>query len=176
MSELTHAPIMELLRASLDPASHRQDVTSNADLPTGRLIAAAAHADAADRGTDRLSNLAGGLALAALGLTAEVAARGQKTPAEFLNGLEQAGDDEVHKLLVATIRGMLHDQGAEVMGRTLAEDQARFLDLLLALTSYCGTSILALQAAGTPAEITLADLDDALRNDAGDEPEPAMPS
>lgn len=57
----------------------------------------------------------------------------------------------------------------EVLGRTLAQDQARFLDLLLALTSYCGTSILALQAVST-----LADLEDALR-DAGDEAEPAAP-
>ncbi|WP_157880479.1 hypothetical protein [Streptomyces katrae] len=175
MSELTHAPVMELLRASLDPASHREDVVSKLDLPTGRLIAAAAHADADDNGADRLANLAGGLALAALGLSAEVASRGEKTLEEFLDGLEQAGDDEVHKLMVATIRGMLHDQGVEVMGRTLAQDQARFLDLLLALTSYCGTSILALQAIGTPAETTLADLEDALR-DEDDEAEPAATS
>ncbi|KJY25561.1 hypothetical protein VR44_32185 [Streptomyces katrae] len=166
---------MELLRASLDPASHREDVVSKLDLPTGRLIAAAAHADADDNGADRLANLAGGLALAALGLSAEVASRGEKTLEEFLDGLEQAGDDEVHKLMVATIRGMLHDQGVEVMGRTLAQDQARFLDLLLALTSYCGTSILALQAIGTPAETTLADLEDALR-DEDDEAEPAATS
>ena len=69
----------------------------------------------------------------------------------------------------------LHDQGVEIMARTLAHDQARFLDLLLALTSYCGTSILALQAAGTPTETTLTDLEDALR-DAGDETEPAATS
>ncbi|MET8751359.1 hypothetical protein ABZW32_14860 [Streptomyces sp. NPDC004667] len=77
--------------------------------------------------------------------------------------------------MTETIRGMLHGQGVEVMGRTLAQDQARFLDLLLALTSYCGTSILALQAIGTPAETTLDDLEDALR-DAGDEAEPAATS
>ncbi|MFC9700004.1 hypothetical protein ACFTWD_04775 [Streptomyces sp. NPDC056943] len=175
MSELTHVPVMELLRASLDPASHRKDAVSKLDLPTGRLIAAAAHADADDKGMDRLANLAGGLALAALGLSAEVAARGEKTLEEFLDGLEQAGDDEVHRLMVETIRGMFHDQGVEVLGRTLAQDQAAFLDLLLALTSYCGTSILALQAVGTPAETTLADLEDALR-DAGDEVEPAATS
>jgi hypothetical protein len=52
--------------------------------------------------------------------------------------------------MVETIQGMLHDQGVEVMGRTLAQDQARFLDLLLALTSYCGTSIVALQAMAPP--------------------------
>lgn len=175
MSELTHLPVMELLRASLDPASHRQDAVSKLDLPTGRLIAAAAHADADDKGADRLANLVGGLALAALGLSAEVAARAEKTLDEFLDGLEQAGDDEVHMLMVETIRGMLDDQGVEIMGRTLAQDQARFLDLLLTLTSYCGTSILALQAIGTPAETTLTDLEDALR-DAGDEAEPATTS
>ncbi|MFB9593714.1 hypothetical protein [Streptomyces racemochromogenes] len=128
-----------------------------------------------DSGTDRLTNLAGGLALAAFGLSAEVASRGEKTLEAFLDDLERAGDDEVHKLMVATIRGMLDDRGVEVMGRTLAQDQARFLDLLLALTSYCGTSILALQAIGTPAETTLDDLEDALR-DAGDEAEPAATS
>lgn len=74
--------------------------------------------------------------------------------------------------MAQTIRGMLHDQGVEIMGRALAQDQVRFLDLLLALTSYCGTSILALQAVGTPAETTLTDLEDALR-DTGDEAEPA---
>jgi hypothetical protein len=35
MSELTHVPVMELLRASLDPASHRTDVASKLELPTG---------------------------------------------------------------------------------------------------------------------------------------------
>ncbi|GHD82130.1 hypothetical protein ACFQL8_10535 [Streptomyces goshikiensis] len=175
MSELTHVPVMELLRASIDPASHRKDVVSKLDLLTGRLIAAAAHADADDSGAGRLADLAGGLALAALGLSAEVASRGEKTLDEFLAGLEQAGDDEVHKLMVETIRGMLDDQGVEIMGRTLAQDQTRFLDLLLALTTYCGTSILSLQAIGTPADITLTDLEDALR-DAGDEAEPAVTS
>ncbi|MFD0151197.1 hypothetical protein ACWGQ4_15955 [Streptomyces sp. NPDC055721] len=102
-------------------------------------------------------------------------ARAEKTLEEFLDGLEQADDDEVHMLMAETIRGMLHDHGVEVLGRTLAQDQARFLDLLLALTSYCGTSILALQAVGTLAETTLADLEDALR-DAGDEVEPAATS
>ncbi|MFE1546518.1 hypothetical protein [Streptomyces sp. NPDC058718] len=57
----------------------------------------------------------------------------------------------------------------------LDPDQAVFLELLLALTSYYGTSILALQAVGIPAKITLADLEDALR-DAGDEVEPAATS
>lgn len=175
MSDLTHVPVMELLRASLDPASHRTDVVSKLDLPTGRLIAAAAHADADDKGADRLANLAGGLALAALGLTAELASRGDKTLDEFLDGLKQASDGEVYTLLVETLRGMLHDQSVEIMGRTLAQDQALFLDLLLVLASYCGTSILALQAIGTPAETTLNDLEDALR-DAGDEAEPAATS
>ncbi|CAL9630427.1 hypothetical protein [Streptomyces sp. enrichment culture] len=174
MGELTHLPVMELLRASLDPASHRQDAVSKLDLPTGRLLAAAAHADA-DAREPTAWPTSPGVSPSPLGLSAEVAARGEKTLDEFLDGLGQAGDDEVHMLMVETIRDMLDDQGVKIMGRTLAQDQARFLDLLLALTSYCGTSILALQALGTPAETTLTDLGDALR-DAGDKAEPAAAS
>ncbi|MFH9736826.1 hypothetical protein ACH4MA_03920 [Streptomyces roseolus] len=70
----------------------------------------------------------------------------------------------MHMLMVATIRGMLHDQAVEITGRAPAQDQACLLDLLLVLTSYCGTGVLAPQAAGTPAETALTDLENALRD------------
>ncbi|MGO4635012.1 hypothetical protein AB4225_29400 [Streptomyces sp. 2RAF24] len=158
---------ISLLRAALDPANHQRGITSKLDLPTGRLVAAAAHADADDEGMDRITNLAGGLALASIGLTAEIAGRDSKTPDQLLDDLAlTVAGDEVATLMVQVVRATLNDpaDGVEILGHTLADDLSRFLDLLLELAHYCGTSILALQADGTPAEETLADLQNALRD------------
>ncbi|MFD9426900.1 MULTISPECIES: hypothetical protein [unclassified Streptomyces] len=80
MNTAIHEPVMELLRAALDPASHRTDARSLLGLPTGRLIADAAYADADAECMDRLALLAAGISTAAFGLTAELAARSGQSP------------------------------------------------------------------------------------------------
>ncbi|MFE7130118.1 hypothetical protein ACFVIM_04600 [Streptomyces sp. NPDC057638] len=171
MTTSTHEPVMELLRAAIDPASHRTDALSPADLPTGRIIAATAHADADDQGMERVSLMAAGIAMAAVGLTAEIAGRSGQSTDALLDSLAQAartrGDDEF-PLAVEVIRGMFSDgaaDGVEILGRTFAHDEADFLTLLLNLAHYCGTSIMALETQfDTPAEQTLSDLESALRS------------
>ncbi|WP_331735502.1 hypothetical protein OG379_40980 (plasmid) [Streptomyces sp. NBC_01166] len=169
MTTAIHEPVMELLRAALDPASHRTDARSPIELPTGRLVAAAAHADADAEGIDRLTQLAAGTSMAALGLTAELAARNGQSPAELLDAMDRTAREHGHDEpapVVQVVRSMLEgpaDEGAELLGRTFARDQGDFLTLLLELATYCGTSIMILEKKyDTPKEQTLQDLENAL--------------
>ncbi|MGX2997584.1 hypothetical protein JNUCC64_25540 [Streptomyces sp. JNUCC 64] len=175
-----HALVMDLLRAALDPESHREDTRSPLDLPTGRLLSDAARADAAEKGMRRLSLIASGLAMAATGLTLELAARSQRNPEELLESLErtarQLGDGPAAPV-ADVVNGMLRDRGEDgmrVLGETFARDQVDFLDLLIELAHYCGTSILALDRTyGTPRDQTLEDLEEMLRASEEEEPETA---
>lgn len=45
MDAAPHVPVMDLLRAALQPESHRTDVHAPLDLPTGRVVAKQARAD-----------------------------------------------------------------------------------------------------------------------------------
>ncbi|MEU5403596.1 hypothetical protein ABZ348_30395 [Streptomyces sp. NPDC005963] len=167
----SHEPVMELLRAAIDPVSHRTAASSPADLPTGRLIAATAYADADDTGMTRLSLLGAGTAMAAFGLTLEIAARNEQDPGAFLDSLAEASQtrgDREFPLAVDVIRRMLSDgfaDGAEILGTTFARSEQESLTLLLHLANYCGTTIQLLETRfGTPMEDTLQDLSNALQD------------
>ncbi|MEU2395740.1 hypothetical protein [Streptomyces sp. NPDC007369] len=62
-----------------------------------------------------LSLLASGMAMAALGLTAELAVRTEQSPEELLDGMDQAardlGDANRDNPVTKVIRAMLHDGG-----------------------------------------------------------------
>ncbi|MFD4834114.1 hypothetical protein ACFWPV_30380 [Streptomyces uncialis] len=149
---------------------HCTGAPSPVDLPASRLIAATAHADAADHRMIRLSLLASGTAMAALGLTAEIAARSGQGIDELLDALarvaREQGDDQV--LVVGAFSVPWPTEGTRAPPRSSERPshatRGEFLSLLLNLADCCGTSIQALATEyGTPVEDTLADLEDALK-------------
>ncbi|MFZ3562714.1 hypothetical protein ACOKM5_43030 [Streptomyces sp. BH097] len=171
MTTPAYVPVMELIRAGLDPASHQEGVHAPVDLPTGRVVAAAARADVDDDGMRNISLLAAGIAMAAIGLTAELAGRRGQEPEEFLDSMEGAArsDDgfDGNGELVQVLRGMLSDQGAaasELMGQIFARDQAQLFDLLVEFGAYCGTCIKLLERVfQVPVDEVLQDLEDMLK-------------
>lgn len=168
MTISSHEPVMEVLHASLDPASHSAARTP-LDLPTGRLIAAAAHADAEEQDMKRLSMLASGLAMAAWGVTVLLASHSDQSPEELLESMQHAAQRHGSKDTPAmtVIGGMLKDRGqagTTILGETFARNQVEFFNLLVDLAGYCGTCIMTLeQTFSTPREETLQDLEEMLK-------------
>jgi hypothetical protein len=79
---------MDLIRAAMGPASRtaRRSVDSSA----GRVVSAAARADADENGTDRIFLLATGAAVSATGLTLLLADESEQTLDELLTAIKEA--------------------------------------------------------------------------------------
>lgn len=115
--------------------------------------------------------LASGIALAAAGLTLLIASHLQQSPEEYLGALDtsarKVSRDRKGSPVTAVVAGMLRDQGepgVTLLGQAIARDEAEFLDLLVDLAEYCGTSIMVLEyRCGTPKEETLQHLEDMLQ-------------
>lgn len=166
---MSHEPVMELIRASMDPAS--RTARRPVDSPAGRVVTAAARADADENGTDRIFLLATGAAAAATGLALVLSDETEQTVDELLTALEEAsgrgvaeGGPKLNALPV--IQGLLVDQASagEVLGTTFARDQGEFFDLILELADFAATCI-TIRAAryGTPVADTLTDLEEMLK-------------
>ncbi|GGR66197.1 hypothetical protein [Streptomyces roseolus] len=173
MAEQTHEPTMEIIRASLDPVSHRFRARL-ADLPTGRLILAEARKGAADQDAKRLMGLGVELARSASALTLELMTHDEKSSEEYLADMSRFAHEEgleAARLVAEVANSMLHDQssdGMETLTRAFAGDQADYLRFLSEIASCCGTSILYLKVKfDVPVEDSLDNLRKVLRNDNG---------
>ncbi|MGP4091732.1 hypothetical protein, partial [Streptomyces sp. KR55] len=163
-----HEPVMKLIRASMNPAS--RTARRPVDSPAGRVVSAAARADADENGTDRIFLLAAGASVAATGIALVLTDETEQTVDELLSAIEEAaergaaGQAKLNTLPV--IRGLLTDQesAAEVLGATFARDQGEFFDLILELADFTATCITIREArSGTPVADTLADLEEMLK-------------
>ncbi|WP_255945540.1 hypothetical protein [Streptomyces odontomachi] len=159
-------PVMELILAAMDPAN--STAQRQGDSPTGRVVAAAAHADADENGTDRIFLLASGAATAATVLALALAEQAEQTVDGLLRELEAVAAQRGTKLnTVPVIRALLVDQssGGEVLGATFARDQGEFFTLITELADFAATCIVLREARfGTPVAETLDDLDEMLKD------------
>ncbi|MFF7813996.1 hypothetical protein ACFZCF_19110 [Streptomyces sp. NPDC007945] len=173
MAEQTHEPVMEIIRASLDPTSHRERAQL-ADLPTGRLILAEAREATADQDTKRLLRLGAELARSASVLMLELVTRDERSSGEYLADMARFAHEEgleAARLVAEVAHSMLHDQssdGMETLTRAFAGNQADYLRLLSDLATGCGMIILWLKVKfDVPVEDSLENLRKVLRNDSG---------
>ncbi|MFH8476555.1 hypothetical protein [Streptomyces sp. NPDC018000] len=163
-----HEPVMELVRASLDPSAER--ARTRQESPVCQVVIRAAESDLASGGMEKVIQLAIGTGMAAAGLTAWLAQeRGLQTD-EMVAKLEQARPQgrslqgpvlEMLKSLLTGPPGM--QQTAEFMVTLFHHDEEAFYDLIVDLGSYTAVCIDMLNALEiSSVEKILEDLEDML--------------
>ncbi|MFC5724016.1 hypothetical protein ACFP1Z_28000 [Streptomyces gamaensis] len=162
---------MELLRASMDPASHQ--ARRRTDSPACQVVLRAAKADLAEGGLENINQLAIGAGVAAAGLTAWLAEQRKTDPAALVDSLDGAlgevgeergsGVVEMLKALLTGPPGM--KAAAELMVRTFREDEEAYYDLVVDLGDYAAACVSMLSSMGASrTEDTLGELEDMLRD------------
>ncbi|MCH0540093.1 hypothetical protein I3F58_11040 [Streptomyces sp. MUM 203J] len=164
-----HEPVMELIRASMDPAGRH--VTLRKDHPACQVVIRAAKADLTAGGTENVNRLAVGAGVAAAGLTALLAEHRGLEPGEFVDQIDATpipgpgvspGVVEMLRSLLTGAAGMR--QTAELVVRMPRDDEEGYYDLIVDLGDYaaaCTDLLNTLGVSGT--EDTLAELDGMLR-------------
>jgi hypothetical protein len=163
-----HEPVIELVRAALDPAARK--VRRRRDSPICQVVTRAAKADLKAGGMDDVTSLAIGTSVAAAGLTYWITLERQIDTTEFLDGVQRlqtsAGSPEepTLKMLRALLTGKPGmTQAAELMVKLFREDEEGFYDLIVELGNYTADIIGMLASLGiSDVDNTLNDLDDML--------------
>lgn len=167
----THQPVMDLIRASREPAS--RTASSRSESPACQIVTRAGYADAEAGGIDRLQLLASGTAVSATLLTEVLAKHREMGVQEVIDQFENQsarapGADTAARMLPQVLRSLLHDDGmrglAQVLAEALQEGTEVFCDLIIELGGYtaaCVDMCTALNL-GTPEEI-FTELDEMLK-------------
>ncbi|MFF8959464.1 hypothetical protein [Streptomyces sp. NPDC014894] len=167
----SHQPVMDLIRASMDPASRTARL--RIDSPACRVVIAAARADADEGGNSRVVLLATGAAVSATGLTMLLAQQRNMSAEAFLDHLDAAKDDMdpdgTTPDITLVMRSLLLEdpmrRSAQVLTDAFVEDQEGFCDLIVDLAEYTATCIGILhQREVATVEQTLAELDGILED------------
>lgn len=166
MTTITHQPVMDLIRASLDPAS--REATVRAESPACQVVTAEARADADEGDMMRVQLLAGGAAVAASLLTGLLAKERGVSESELIDELE-AGRGPGAARVPLVLRSLAVDDGmrgiAELLAHLFLEDQGRFFDLIVELGEYVAGCVTMCSTLGLGTqEETLQDLDKALKD------------
>ncbi|WP_049572593.1 hypothetical protein [Streptomyces sp. SBT349] len=168
---LSHEPIMELIRASLDPAS--ASAADRGDSPAWRLVTATAHADAANGTAEGLHLLALGGAVSATALTQILAAHRGQSAEEILDSLDLMRAHSPDRIAPVDITRLMRSllvhggerQPAELMVELFRRDREMYLGLIVELGDYTATCVGHLADLGVCGEEqTLAQLDAMLRD------------
>ncbi|GAA2222902.1 hypothetical protein GCM10010232_04180 [Streptomyces amakusaensis] len=161
-----HEPVMDLIRASMDPASRTARL--RIDSPACRVVIAAARADAEEGGNSRVVTLATGTAVSATGLTMLLAEHRHVTTEVFIDHLEAAkhemDPDGRSPDVTVVMRSLLTErpmqESARVFTDAFLQDQEGFCDLIVDLAEYAASAIKLLQQNKVATEEqTLAELD-----------------
>lgn len=141
---ITHQPVMELIRASHEPAS--RNAVSRADSPACKVVTTAGYADADEGGMERLQLLASGTAVAATLLTEVLAKTREMNVREVIDQIEEkstrnGASDAAARTLPLVLRSLLENDGmrefAELLAETLQQGgEEAFCDLIIELGNY----------------------------------------
>jgi hypothetical protein len=150
MTDVLHAPVVELVRAAMDPASGAAQVRSES--PACRVVSAAARADVADGGNERLTQLAIGAGVAAGTLTDVLSGECGKSSGDFVRQLGQEARGGVNPDVVRLLEDLLRSEsGMKDFAIFLVElfdrDQERYLDMIVSLGEYVAACVDALAGA-----------------------------
>lgn len=158
-----HKPVMELIRAALDPAA--EQARTRRDSPVCQVVIRAAEADLAAGGLDHVNQLAVGAGVAAAGLTSWLAQERKLEPTAILAEIErEASQRGAPTHAVTMLRTLLTgppgmQQTAEFMVRLFHDDEEAYYDLIVDLGSYIALCIGMLHRLGISSpEQTLDDL------------------
>ncbi|RZU37613.1 hypothetical protein EV284_2790 [Streptomyces sp. BK022] len=163
-----HEPVMELVRASLDPAAGKAAVRQ--DHPACQVVIRVVETDMEAGGLDNVNTLAVGAGVAAAGLTSWLAQERNRDPEQVLRELSKAAPaggkllTNVVDMLTTLLSGPPGmQQTAEFMVALFHEDEEAFYDLIVDLGAYVAVCIGMLESYGISSkEKTLRDLDDML--------------
>lgn len=165
-----HEPVMELMRASLNPPV--PPARSRGDDPACQVVIRAADADLKTGGLDHVNQLAIGTGVAAAGLTSWLAQERQLEAEEVIAQLEQSVAQTGNGPLSPVV-GMLKTlligppgmtQVADFMVTKFHEDEEKYYDLVVDLGRYAASCIHMLNTLNISSqEDTLDNLDDMLQ-------------